>query len=376
MVQSIVLFGYWAFFALALVSPFMPMFLMWRLAGLSAVAYATAKLIDGPVHWSDKNISYVLGTAIVFLFSFIIALVIIIRFVVSERRQSLSVAAMVGPKTNPMLFFDFAALSAIGCAAGVWLTIILSYLLSGVSFGLNIDLGIAAIAAAIATAILKLSRRKVAITAAAIFAALAVSAFLGARQSGHILKAGEALADGRAWCLTTSSGPGAISEVHQLGFFALTKSNSYPHLGLLVSEGDNWKLKAHWSIRRQMFVNAGHAYEGVHACDPIRNFAKALENGVVEQNRYRSGLDRYAVFPELHPRVFTNRVSIRSDVLVGQDSVLPVVTERMNLIYNFGEPHMPNGAVSLTNIPNPSKLNASDLTGENRLIGVRPVNPH
>lgn len=368
MIQNIAAFCYLAFFVLAVASPFMPVFLMLRLAGLSALAYALGKFIEGPIHWSDQDFGYAIGITIVFLFSCATALAIIIRLAVSAMRKPLSVEAMIGPKNHVMHLFDICALAAIGCFAGMLLTTSLAYMLSGAAIGMNLDFNVAILAATFAIGLFVLLKNKVSIAIIAALATLAVSAFLGSRQSNHILETGEAIADGRAWCLTTSDGSGPISEVRQLGFFALPKSNSYPHLGLLIRDDDQTQLSAHWSIRRQEFVEGINTSVGVPACYPIENFAEALENGNVEKDFYGVGSNVYSIIPALHPRVLINQVSIRSNQLIGAESTRPEITERIALIYNPREPYVPDDAVTLAMMPDQNDLHADDLTGQNRFI--------
>jgi len=346
----------------------MPVFLMWRLASLSALAYAAGKLIKGPVHWSDQNFGYAIGMAIIFLFSCTIALAIFIRLAVSAKRKTLSTDTLRGPRNRFILFFDTAALIAIGCFVGLLVAISLSFGLSGTAISINLDLTIAILASVVATIVLALSRRKAAITITAIFATLALFAFTGSRQASDILTTAERLADGRAWCLTTSSGLGPVSRLYQLGFFALPKGNSYPHLGLLIRENDQTTLSAHWSIRQQAFDQGINTSSGVPACHPIENFAEALTNGSVEDDTYGVGSEVYSIMRDLHPRAFSDRVSIRSNQLIGPNSTHPEITERMELIYNPRTPYMPDVAVPISLMPDPNQLNADDLTGQNRLI--------
>lgn len=346
----------------------MPVFLMWRLASLSAFAFAAGRLIEGPVHWSDQNLAYAIGIAIIFLFSCTIALAIFIRLAVSAIRKNLSTDTLRGPRNRFMLFFDTAALIAIGCFVGLLVAISLSFGLSGTAISINLDLTIAILASVVATIVLALSRRKAAITITAIFASLALSAFIGSRQTSDILTAAERLADGRAWCLTTSSGLSPISRLYQLGFFALPKGNSYPHLGLVIRENDQTTLAAHWSIRQQAFDQGTSTSSGVPACHPIVNFAEALTNGSVEDDTYGVGSEVYSIMRDLHPRAFTDRVSIRINQLIGPNSAHPQITERIELIYNPRAPYVPDDAVSLSLMPDPNQLNADDLTGQNRVI--------
>jgi uncharacterized membrane protein (UPF0136 family) len=368
MIQNIAAFCYATFFVLALASPFMPVFLIWRLAGLSALAYAAGKLIEGPVHWSDQNIGHAMGMAVIFLFCCAIAFAIIIRFALSAARKTLNIGAIIGPKNRFMIYFDTVALIAIGCFAGLLLAITLAFVLSGAAIGMNLDFSVAILASVVAAIVFALSRNKVPIIITAVFATLAVSAFTGSRQTDQILESAEALADGRAWCLTTWGGLDPISEVRQLSFFALPKSNSYPHLGLLIREDNQTVLAAHWSIRQQAFDEGINASGGVPACHPVRSFAEALENGDVETDSYGVGSEVYSISRELDPRAFTDRVSIRSNQLTGPDNAHPEITERVELINNPRKPHLPDDAVSLMMMPDPGELDAEDLTGQNRLI--------
>lgn len=368
MIQNIAAFCYATFFVLALASPFMPVFLIWRLAGLSALAYAAGKLIEGPVHWSDQNIGHFIGTVMLVLFGCAIALAIIIRFVISAARKTLNTGTMIGPKNHFMIYFDTAALIAIGCYAGLLLAITLAFVLSGAAIGMNLDFSVAILASVVAASVLALSRKKIAIIIVSLFATLAVSAFTGSRQSDQILQTAKAFADGRAWCLTAWGGSGPISEVRQLSFFALPKGGSYPHLGLLIHEEGKTVLAAHWSIRQQAFDEGINASEGVPACHPVESFAEALENGDVENDIYGVGSEMYSIRRELEPRAFTDRVSIRSNQLTGPDNANPEITERVELIYNPREPHVPDDAVSLAMMPVPDELDADAPTGRNRLI--------
>ncbi|MEM9797880.1 MAG: hypothetical protein AAF919_15410 [Pseudomonadota bacterium] len=368
MSQNIAAFCYVAFFALALASPFTPVFFIWRLAGLSVIAYAVGKVVEGPVHWSDQNFGYAIGIIVVFLFCCAIALMIIIRLAISAARKALTFRALKGPQNRLMIYFDTSALIAIGCFAGLLLFITLAFALSGADFSINLDLSIAILASAIATVVFVLSRKKIAIIIISVFAVLAASALIGSRQTDHILETAEALANDRAWCLTTSGGFGPISEVRQLGFFALPKGNSYPHLGLLIQENDQTMLAAHWSIRQQAFHKDIIAVGSVPTCQPIRGFAEALKSGYVDKDTYSVGSEVYSIGQDLDPQAFTDRVSIRSNQLTGPDNARSETTERVELIYNPREPHIPDDAVSLMTLPDPDELDTDNLTGRNRLI--------
>ena len=119
MTQDLAMFCYSTFFVLALASPFLPLFLMWRVAGLSVVAFSVGKLIEGPVHWSNQDIGYTIGIAIIFLFGCAIVLAIIIRLAVSAARKNLSHDVLVGPNRRLKYCFDITALAITGCALGL-----------------------------------------------------------------------------------------------------------------------------------------------------------------------------------------------------------------------------------------------------------------
>jgi len=369
MVEFVAQNCYWAFLILALASLFVPIFLMWRLAALSALAFATGALIEGPVHWSDQNFAWALGILILLLFSGIVTLLIALRLIYSALRKTLSVEKLRGPQTWLVRSCDYAAYAAVGCSAGLMLTERLAYAFSGVSLINGFDLFIALCASVLAVLVVGYSRKMLPVLVSTACATLAVAAFLGSRQTNQILETAEALADGRAWCLTTSYRSAPVSEVGQLGFFALQKENSYPHLGLLMRDGGKMQFAAHWSIRRQKFEESiwGRSAE-VPSCHPIENFVEALENGTVQNGVFGVGSDIYKIEPELHPRAFINRISIRSDDLVGPQSVYPEVSEVMSLVYDPRRPNVPDGAVPLAMMPDPKEVPVSVASGRERLV--------
>ncbi len=366
MTQDLAMFCYSTFFVLALASPFLPLFLMWRVAGLSVVAFSVGKLIEGPVHWSNQDIGYTIGIAIIFLFGCAIVLAIIIRLAVSAARKNLSHDVLVGPNRRLKYCFDITALAITGCALGLLLTTFLAHSLSGSSIGLNLDMSIAISAAAFALIIWFLPNKKVAVIFSAAFATLATSAIVGSHQTNRILDTVETLADGQAWCLTTSGGSGQLSEVGQLGFFSLPKGHSSRHLNLLIGNADQTQLAAHWSIRQQRFVESRNT--NVPTCHPVKAFASVLESGAVEGHVYAVGSKVYSVSQEYHPRAYTDRVSIRSNLLVGTDSALPEIAERMELIYDPREPFVPKDAIPLSMMPSPDEVTATKLKGGDRIV--------
>lgn len=364
--QICVILCYKAFFVLALISPFLPSFLMWRVAGLSVVAFAAGRLIEGPVHWSDQKVGYSIGLAILLLFSGCVALAIIVRFVVAVARNNLNSKVFTGPDTPSRRWFDTAALVALGCTIGLYLTSFLATLLSGISIGQYLDLSIAISSAIFAVAFLYVSNRNIVITFSAAFAMIAVLAFVGSFQTNRILDGAEKLSNGWAWCLTTFDPSNQISEAGQLNFFSLAKGGRIPHLGLMKRVRGQTQWAAHWSIRQQKFIEESNSRTRYPTCHPIRDFKNALENGTIEKNVYAAGTDIYHIPSEYYPRAFTDRLSIRSDLLVGPDSAHPEYTDRIELLYHPSKPSVPDDAIPLSMMPNPDEIDITILRDGNR----------
>jgi hypothetical protein len=370
MIPTIAAACYAAFFVLALASPFAPTFLIWRLAGLSAIFYAAGRTVEGSVHWSDQDFGYAIGMAIVFVFCCAITCAIILRLAVLAPKEALSANALIGPRNGFMILLDVVALIAAGCLLGLSTAISLAFMLSGADLGVHLDLGIAALASTVGVAIIALSRRRPAIMATAACTAMAAVAFMGSRQADRILMMAEALVDGRPWCLAASAPLGPISEPRQLGFFALPKGNGYPNLGLLVRDGDRAVLAAHWSIRGQRFEQGIDTSGPVPTCHPVEGFDEVLKEGNVDGDIYSVDLSAYRIPRTFHPRAQTDRISIRSDRLVGSETTLPEITERIELRHGPEARSIPDDAIALDAMPDPMKTNADDLAGSGRFVAA------
>lgn len=279
MIQTISGYCYTAFLILAAASPFVPVYLIWRFAGLSVVAFAAGYVIKGPVHWSDQNAGYALGILLLIGFCRAVLAGIIIRFVFAATQGSLNKNSIVGPKSRFMMYFDTTALIAIGCSAGLLLTIHLAFSLSGSLMGPHLDFGVAAISFTAALIVFALSRNGLAVIITAVFATMSVLAFTLSGQANRILTNAKSLADGQAWCLTASIWDRPITDVSQLGFFSLPKGDADPHLSLAVRQNDQAKFIAHWSIRYQAFDKAINSTVSTPSCLPIENFEEVLTAG-------------------------------------------------------------------------------------------------
>lgn len=338
---------------------------MWRVAGLSVVAFAAGRLIEGPVHWSDQNAEYVINLVRFLLFSGCVALAVIVRLVIVVARNDLNSEVFTGPDVRSMRWFDTAALAATGCTTGLYLTSFLATLLSGISIGQYLDLDIAISSALFAVALLYVSNRKIVVTFSTALATISVLAIVGSFQTNRILDGAERLSNGRTWCLTTFDPSNQISEAGQLNFFSLAKGGINPHLGLMIRVRGQVQWAAHWSIRQQKFVEERNLRTRYPTCHPIRDFKIALGNGTIENNVYAAGTDVYDIPSEYAPRAFTDRLSIRSDLLVGPDSAHSEYTERMELLYNPSKPSVPDDAIPLSMMPNPDEIDITTLRGRN-----------
>ncbi len=372
MAQDIATIGYIAFVTLALISPFLPLFLMWRAAGLAVAFYAIASLLEGPVHWTEQDFGWAIGQAILVLFSFAIALLIALRLCFSTYRGQLKPETLAGSKGRPMRALDLVFLGVVGGFTGLLLTLGLSMLLSGQPFGGGLDRTIAVLTGASGAALLIFSRANTAIVFSTALGTISITAFMGSAQADRILTGAEELSEGRPWCLTSGTFSSQISSVGELGFFAMRKSTTYPHLGILVRENGMVRFIAHWSIRQQRFVPAWGAIDTVSACVPITDYADTLQSGAIDEGVYAVGSALYAIPADFQARVTPRRISIRSTLLVGTDSVHPKIAERVSLTENASDPSLPEDALSLEMMPNPAKLSASDFTHPNhiRLAGI------
>ncbi|WP_299734573.1 hypothetical protein [uncultured Roseobacter sp.] len=364
--QEIASFGYLAFIIFALVSPFVPIFLIWRTASLSAIFYAIGTLIEGPIHWSDQDIGWAIGTAILILLCCTIALAVVLRLAFSASRGNVTLATLAGPKTRPMKILDDFFSVSLGGLTGLLLMIALANILSGVSIRHDVDLSIVFGSGIVSVVLLLSSRARVSLVFSTALGSLSIAALIGSFQNDRILSGAETLSNGKPWCLASPSLSEQIDHIGDLGFFALEKSNSYPHLGLSILEEGRPHLAAHWSIRQQKFVRTTIGGP-ISACRPLVDYAIALRRGEVEKHIYAVGPHVYKIPPEFHPRVNTGRISIRSNLLVGQGSFFPHIIERIALIERPSEPHLPDDAKPLSMIPNSDELSASDLTHPNQL---------
>lgn len=257
-----------AFLLLALVSPFLPLFLMWRSVTLSALAFISFQLLLGPVHDTAQNWAYGLAMAFLQLFVLVVFVALAIRLCIAAYFDRLTVENLV---RENMRWADRVLLAAAGAVGGLVLTSIMASILGGGSGGRMLDLGIGLSASAVIILMVVERDRGFAIPVAVLSVVVATISFAGSEQSRRIVEGAEALADGRPWCLVVPKWRHQEPAISDLGFFSLPKGRPLPHLVLFVRDG-NKETKAYWSIRKQRFVNGAMDIDAT--CNPQAGYPK------------------------------------------------------------------------------------------------------
>ena len=273
---------YCAFIFFALVSPALPSYLMWRALAFSLLCLAAGRLLEGPTHWSDKNVGYALGMMLFFGFLAAIGIAIVLRLAIGVSIKLLRRSAVVkkssGSRSDDKVIFILA-----GGVAGLAAAIGLAQGLGGLPWGRSLDIGIGIASLTAAIAFMPFYRKPYAAPSMAFFLVIGTIAFAGSGQSDRIRRQAEELADGRPWCLTGQTKAPPITSTGQLGFFSLRKPrtarHSDPHLALLIKGADGIET-AHWSIRKQIFISGLNT--GVPACSLRLDYDEALSNGDIE----------------------------------------------------------------------------------------------
>ncbi|RAX39777.1 hypothetical protein [Rhizobium tropici] len=127
-----------AFFVLALISPFLPLFLMWRSVALSVLALVSFRLLRGPVHWTDQDVGYSIGIALLTWFLSIVFLALALRLCIAAYYDRLRSEIMLGENTR---WIDRVLLAVTGAVVGLALTISMASLLGGSSGRAHVGFG-------------------------------------------------------------------------------------------------------------------------------------------------------------------------------------------------------------------------------------------
>lgn len=252
-----------AFLILTLVSPFLPLYLMWRAAILAVIALVVFRLLQAPVPEAVEawELVPVLG---------FFGIVLVIRLGIATYFDWLSWDVLVGERTA---WVDIPLLIALGMIGGVALTIFLSYLLGGSAGGRALDLSIGMVAAASALCVFYVARHHLAFAMplGTALLGLATISFGWSGQSLRIVEEAEKLAQGRPWCISIPMWPKRQGTSADLGFFSLPKQHGRPYIAF-AGDGrvETW---ARWSIRRQRFVERKRDWA---ACEPQADFKARL----------------------------------------------------------------------------------------------------
>ncbi|WP_139229817.1 hypothetical protein [Litoreibacter janthinus] len=353
-----------AFAALAVLSPFLPLFLMWRCALLSVTAFIAAGFLAGPVHWSDQGLGYAIGVIILFLLIIGVALGLGLRIAVAGARGQLTQRALLGPDKRWRHLLDVISVGFAGSAAGLACAIGLAFAFADSALGRSLDLFIILIALLAALGALLLGPWLIRAFGVTVSAAIIGVSLVGSLQPTRILESAENLADGAPWCLASPPSAAPIASAAQLGFFAMHKGGHNPHLGLQVQGGA--PFRANWSIRQQRFVEGDRG--DLTPCLPRVDFADALTQGWVSPDAFIVGSTEYLIPPEMEPKAFPRMLSIRSSLVTGPVGTLPEFFERLEIRESATAWDMPDDAKPLTDMPSAAELDIEALLSGTRLI--------
>ena len=349
-----------AFFASALISPFLPFTLMWRTACISAGAFLAAHLLEQPVHWEDQNVGHALGLAMLLMFSSVVLVALTVRFLIVVSKGPLTQEVLgTGQYSDGRGWIDLINMVLWGGIAGILLVIGLARLLAGVPGGQTLDIGIALAGVAVVVFAAVRCSKKIAVPLGSLGIAVSVLSFIGSGQADRIMEGAETFAAGRPWCLVTPTTEAQEPAFSTLGFFSIPKGRSRAHLVVLVRDGDQL-LKGHWSIRQQKIFEG--AYGPVPTCNPETDYAATLAGGQIERERLAVGPHSYIVPPELEPVADIASLSVRGTMLTEWKQTYPEMSERIKIDFAAPDLFVPRDAKPLTDIPFHSEIDPAELT--------------
>ncbi|RVU36798.1 hypothetical protein EOI86_16675 [Hwanghaeella grinnelliae] len=359
---------------LGLISPLMQLFLMWRAAVLSVIAFVAASLLFGPVRWSDQNFGYFVGNAILVLLCIIVLAALALRLIVATARGRLTSASIKGPETCWRAAIDFGILVATGAVVGLTLAILLANILGGSALGRPLDFGIVLAGCLSAAGFAAIRRFRFSVIGATACMCLSIVALVGKEQPSRILTQAVEIADGQPWCLATNHREKALSSIAQLGFFSLKKGYRSPHLTLMVRDDDMVRIVGNWSIRKQEFYRNGR-HGNIGSCFPRTDFADALRTEIIDIQRVAVGPHLYSVPPEFLPIVTPNSLAVRSDMLIGTRDRARFFDDLLEIRYNVRPARIPDDALSLDRVQEVSAMDIDVLkSGQGVVVaGIDPV---
>lgn len=313
----------------------------------SAVFYAIAKILEGPVHWSDQNFGYAIGIAILFVFVLAVLALIVLRFCISAYRNTLSRDALMGPENLGRSIADVFLCSLFGCFTGLWLAFSLSFVFSGVAVGVNFDVILSVLAGIAGIVILGFMRSRLGVALSSSLIVLSSVSFAASFQANRIIEQAELMSKGQAWCLATADFGKSITDVAQLGFFAMNKSKTYPHLGLWVKDDDGTHLVSHWSIRKQSFDIDTFGRARIAGCRPDLNYGNLLTVGAVEPGFVVFGDKTYRFPASVDVRGDASSLFIDTNVLRNVQGQKPKYFEGVRIVTNPRKPFWADNALPI-----------------------------
>jgi hypothetical protein len=238
-----------AFFVLALVSPLLPLFLMWRTAALSALFFTSFQLLQGSVHWSDRDAGHDIGIALLTVFAMAVVAALFVRTCIAAYCGWLTAEILIAENTG---WIDGILLVVVGAVGGLVSTATLALLLGGSSGGTILDLAIGLAASALVVLMAFKRAHVLALPVTSLSLVVTTISFIGSEQTRRIVDGATIIAAGRPWCISVPKWRYDGPTISDLGFYSLPKGTVLPHLVLVVHNGSS-DIKANWSIRRQRF---------------------------------------------------------------------------------------------------------------------------
>lgn len=266
--------AYVIFLFFAVLSPMLPLAVMWRAAAFSGVMLIAGHMLSPPSTMMENDGGLIAG--LVGYLALAVGTLMLIRLFVAGVLGKLELSALVQRKRLCPL--DEVILAVTGLVAGTVITYGLAALLGGSEGGLVLDFAIGILASAASVVLVK---RKVngRLPLAIVCIVLAIVAFVGSGQGGRIVDQADEIAAGRPWCLTFPATGKPVRSRSELGFFSLPKGNVAEHLGLRIGSD-----RLHWSIRQQSYLpGLRGTVSSQTTCQQRPDYADALRDGKLDQ---------------------------------------------------------------------------------------------
>lgn len=361
------------FFFSALVTPFLPLSLLWRAGMIAILAYIAYCLLVPPVPVSRQDIGYVVDMALIATSVAIVSFAIAIRLLVGGMRGRLTLEGLKVATADPLYrWLDRGTTVFAGGVAGLAVSIQLAFALGGRSGGQALDFGVAALAGLLTLLLPFLCRNRIGLGLVAASTTIALFAVAGSGQPRTIIRSAEAYANGRPWCLALARPGAPVLSSAELGFFSLPRRNGASHLYLVVRDGDGFR-PAQWSVRRQEFESLKSLQ--AWTCHPRKDYAAALESGGIDPRLLAVGPELFSVPPDLYPWASLDSLRIRTSMLTGANEPYPSAADSVSIDFGKPRPRAIEGARPLMDIPVAVDDGAGSLLNDHSLdfAGIDPI---